>query len=328
MNILRINLACLTFGLILLATTVVAEPPESGLPNVKLPTLGAKQLWADELHFHGWRIQRNVVTSHCRLLDAKDIRHTWGSYDACKKKLDAIRREQKLPAMKGKAVIVIHGLGRTRSAMKKLARYMQNEGGYTIFSISYPSTREDIATHARRLAGIVENLEGIEEINFVGHSLGNIVLRHYLGDQTDEKTGRKPDKRIRRVVMLAPPNQGAQLGKRLGDLPLYRTILGSTGEAFSKNWKQLEPHLATPGCDFGIMAGGRGDAKGFNPLIQGDDDLVVSVATTKLAGARDFRVLPVHHTFIMDDPNVHRYTLDFFKHGWFESDEKRQSIEK
>lgn len=305
---------------------MLAQRPDSGLPNVKLPTLGSKQLWADELHFHGWRIQRNVLTKHCRLLDEKDYRHTWGSYETCQSKLAAIRREKKLPAMSGKAAVVMHGLGRSRGAMKKLAEYLRKEGGYTVFNVSYPSTRENIATHARRLASIIDNLDGIDEINFVGHSLGNIVVRHYLGDQTDAATDRKPDKRINRVVMLAPPNQGAQLGERLGDLPLYRTILGSTGEAFSKNWKKLEPHLATPECDFGILAGGRGDEKGFNPLIEGDDDLVVSVATTRLPGARDFRVLPVKHTFIMDDAAAQRYTLAFFNNGWFESDEKRQPI--
>jgi pimeloyl-ACP methyl ester carboxylesterase len=289
--------------------------------------LGAKQLWADELHFHRWRIQRNVLTGHCRLLDEKNVRHAWGGFDACKSKLDAIRRERKLPAMMGKAVIVIHGLGRTRASMKHLARYLEENGDYTVFNISYPSTREDIATHAKRLAKIVEHLDGIEEINFVGHSLGNLIVRHYLGDQTDAKTGRKPDARIKRIVMIAPPNQGAQLAERLGDLPLYGAILGSTGEAFAKNWKKLEARLATPAVEFGILAGGRGDGKGSNPLIDGDDDLVVTVAATRLPGARDFRVLPSKHTFIMDNPDTQRYTLEFFRHGWFESDGERRPIE-
>ena len=320
--------ALFSFALTLATTPVLAERPQPGRPNLKLPTLGAKQFWADELHFHGWRIQRNVLTDHCRLLDEKDFRHAWGSYDACKKKLDAIRRERKLPAMKGKAVVVIHGLGRTRSSMRKIARYLKNEGGYTVFNVSYPSTRQGVAKHAKRLAGIIENLEGIEEINFVGHSLGNIILRYYLGDHTDAAKGIKPDKRIGRIVMLAPPNQGAQLGERVGDLPLYKTIFGETGEAFSKNWKKLEPRLATPAVDFGIMAGGRGDDKGLNPIIDGDDDLIVTVASTKLAGARDFRVIRVGHTFIMEHPDALRYTLNFFKHGWFESDEKREPIKK
>ena len=50
-------------------------------------------------------------------------------------------------------------------------------------------------------------LDGIAEINFVGHSMGNIVIRHYLGDEA----GKKPDGRLRRFVMLGPPNHEAYL---------------------------------------------------------------------------------------------------------------------
>ena len=73
-------------------------------------------------------------------------------------------------------------------------------------------------------------------------------------------------------------------------------------------------------------AGGKGDDRGYNPLVPGDDDLVVSVASTKLAGATDFRVLPVKHTFMMDDKTVQEYTLRFLQKGWFESDIDRQPL--
>jgi hypothetical protein len=34
--------------------------------NVELPTWGGKQFWTDVLHFHQWRIQRNVFTARWR----------------------------------------------------------------------------------------------------------------------------------------------------------------------------------------------------------------------------------------------------------------------
>ena len=128
--------------------------------------------------------------------------------------------------------------------------------------------------------------------------------------------------------MLAPPNQGAQLARKLGGLPLYRILLGPSGESFSRNWSELEPNLATPAGDFAILAGGLGTGAGRNPFIDGDDDRVLSVETTRLAGARDFRVRPVSHTRIMDDPTVQRYTLEFLKCGWFESDSARRPIQQ
>jgi triacylglycerol lipase len=52
----------------------------------------------------------------------------------------------------------------------------------------------------------------------------------------------------------------------------------------------------------------------------------VSVATTRLAGAADFLVLPVYHTFLMTNPQVLACTLRFFEHGYFLSPEQRQPI--
>ena len=71
----------------------------------------------------------------------------------------------------------------------------------------------------------------------------------------------------------------------------------------------------------------QGRRQGYNPLIPGDDDAVITVESTRLAGARDFRVLPVLHTFFMDDKRAQELTLRFLNHGHFESDEKRQPIE-
>lgn len=49
------------------------------LPNVKTPTLGGEVWWNDIARSSGWRVQRNSITGHCRILDDENIRHAWGS---------------------------------------------------------------------------------------------------------------------------------------------------------------------------------------------------------------------------------------------------------
>jgi len=309
-----------------------ARPPDSEpsrldkLPNIKSPTLGGKQLWADQIHFRKWRIQRNVVTGHHRLLDGKDFRRAFGSFRHCQSKLEEFQRKRGLTPLTGKAVIVLHGLCRTRSAMKGICRHLEEKGNYHVYNVSYPTTRGDVATHAKSLARIIENLKGVEQIHFVGHSLGNLVVRHYLADTTDDATGRRPDPRIGRIVMLAPPNNGARLAERVGRNKAFELIVGASGTQIASKWKELEKHLATPRCQFGIIAGGGGKQRGRNPIIHGDDDLVVSVEETRLAGARDFIVLPVFHTFMMDDDKVRECTLRFLNHGYFLSEAQRQPL--
>jgi len=307
------------------ADEVESRKPSTGNINAVTPTLGGKQFWADELFFHDWRIQRSVLTGHHRLLDGNNLRHAWGTFDECRNKLEEIKRREGLPPMHGPAVIVLHGLFRSATSMNRMCRVLREEGGYTVFNVSYPTTRGDLADHARSLARIIANLEGITELNFVAHSLGNLVVRHYLADHTRAELGVYPDPRIKRIVMLGPPNQGSQIADALAGVGLFHAVAGQSASQLGGGWSELEDALAIPACEFGILAGGRG-GRGYNPLLEGDNDLVVSVETTRLPDAADFAVLPVIHTLMMDDRTVQEYTLRFLKHGYFISAEARQPI--
>jgi pimeloyl-ACP methyl ester carboxylesterase len=296
----------------------------TGRINAPLPTLGGKQFWSDELFFHGWHIQRNALTGHYRLLDERNHRQAWGTLAECQNKLAELRRRDQLPAMRGPAVIVMHGLGRSASSMGKMAQFLRATGKYTVFNVTYPTTRGSIADHALSLANIVAGLDGIDSIYFVAHSLGNLVIRHYLADQNESATGHTPDPRVKRIVMLGPPNNGARLAEVLVRSGVEYVIGKSAVEI--RDFRQLEARLCTPACEFAIIAGGRGGPTGYNPWLTGDNDLVVSVETTRLAGAADFAVLPVVHTLMMDDKTVQQYTLAFLEHGYFISADRRQPI--
>lgn len=292
-----------------------------------MPTLGGRQFWADELFFHDWHIQRNVFTGHCRLLDGANRRHAWGSFAECQDRLAVIRRQRALPAMQGTAAILLHGLFRSASSMSRMARYLREQGGYTVFNVNYPTTRRALADHARQLGKIIAGLQGIERIHFVAHSLGNLVIRHYLGDQTNAQQGLQPDRRIGRIVMLAPPNQAPRMAEVFFGAKLMRVVGGASVSQLSREWASLEPRLIVPACPFGILAGGGTPGSGYHPVLQADNDLVVSVDSTRLAGAVDFAVVPVIHTFIMDDCKVQEYTLRFLEHGYFKTAPERQPIE-
>lgn len=299
---------------------------DHGPLNMVFPTFGGKQLWADCLIYFDWRIQQNVLTKHYRLLDGEDRRQGWGTFEQCQSKLAKIREERNLPPMQGPAIIVLHGLFRTRGSMAKMADYLRKEGGYTVLRMGYPTTRGKIADHAQTLASVMRHLEGITEVNFVAHSLGNLVIRHYLADQTDPENGLSPDPRIKRIVMIGAPNRGAQLAERLVPIDFTKQVAGPAAWELAAGWAELAPHLATPACEFGVLAGGNGKDTGRNPLLDGDDDLVVSVESTRLPGARDFRLLPVYHTTMMNDSNVQKCALEFIRNGYFESEATRQPI--
>jgi hypothetical protein len=291
-------------------------------------TGGGKQFWADVWIFYDYLIQRNALSGTCRLLDADNLRMVSGTFDACREKLDEIRKRDNLPAMEGKAVIVLHGLFRHRGTMAKLRAALASSGGFSVFSVGYPTTRGGVVDHAHSLDSAIQSLEGITELNFVAHSLGNLVVRHWLHDLAAENRTLPAGQKFGRMVMLTPPNHQPQLATKLVRGMLAEFVAGPAAQQMAFGWESLAPKLATPEFEFGILAGGKGDARGYNPLLPGDDDAVVTVESTRLAGARDFRVLPILHSVFMNDKRVQEYTVRFLNEGHFESDEKRQPIEK
>jgi len=156
--------------------------------------------------------------------------------------------------------------------------------------------------------------------------LGNLVVRHWLGDLAEQQRTLPAGQKFGRMVMLAPPNDHPQIAAKLLSTDLATLFTGPASEQLATGWNELAPKLATPPFEFGIIAGGRGAERGYNPLLPGDNDGVVTVASTRLARASDFRRLPVLHSFMMSDSHAQELTLRFLQHGHFETDATRQPI--
>ncbi len=294
--------------------------------NWQLKTLGGMQFWTDVKNFSGWRIQQNSETDHFRLIDPTAVRFAFGTRQQCEVALSKITIAEKIRPLKGKIVILLHGLMRTNASMAPLGEYLKENGGFEIVNFQYASTRKRVEDHAKALQQVIDNLgSDVTEINFVGHSLGNIVVRRYLGDQTNSR--QKIDPRIQRMVMLGPPNQGSRMARLLRSSLSFKVLAGVSGGELSNAWDQLEPTLATPEFEFAIIAGGQvGQSKFNNILLTGKDDFTVSVDETKLIGASDFQIRPLIHTTMMKDKEVFQGTLRFFENGYLRSESSRNPL--
>jgi len=284
------------------------------LPNIEMPTLGGTQVWQDTYIYAQWRIQKNIVTGHSRLLNPDNVRKAWGSYNACKNKFDQLRKASSIRPASRHTVILLHGIARSTGTFSEM-KLALTANGYDAAVISYPSTRRTIEDHAGALANVLNRLEGTETVSFVSHSMGGLVLRHLLAaNEPWTKT-----LKIGRVVMIAPPNQGSTVAKALENNLLYKAIYGKSGQ-------QLVPDAASKIPDLGnikysIIAGGRLDGQGFNPFLNGDNDGTVTVAETSLDGASAHLIVPALHATISNHPNSIQATLNFLKNGQLDSTE-------
>ena len=309
----------------------VQEPSKDdpvGYMNWKTVTFGGKQFWTDVRHADGWKIQVNSETGHHRLLNSNSVRHAWGNLAHCDQALNSAIKEGKAKLHRGKVVILLHGLIRTNSSMNPLENYLRKTGGYSTINFQYASTRKEVAEHAMALKSVIDNLgPEVTEVNFVCHSLGNIVVRNYLFLAWDPLKGKQGDPRIKRMVMIGPPNQGSKMARLLRSSVLFKTIAGVSGIQLASGWNKLSAKLATPNFQFGIIAGGQeSEEKLSNFVLKGKDDFTVSLEEAKLDGAHDLLVRPLLHSTMMHQPVTMESTLRFLKSGFFISEESRQPI--
>lgn len=318
-----------TFGVVVCLCLVArpltaAEPAGRGIERLEesewgdvMKTLGGRQLWGDMYAFHEWRIQRHVVTGHYRLLDGNDFRHASGRLEDCRQKLDEITRARELEPMKGKAVILLHGIIRSSKSFPKMRARLREEG-YHVVGFDYPSTQISIPEAAAFLDRVVKSMPEVEEINFVVHSMGGLVVRAWLAGYEDERIGR--------MVMLGTPNQGACMADKLQRNILYKALYGPAGQQLVSGDESFIAKLPVPEFEFAIIAGARGEEIGWNPLIPGDDDGTISVECSRLPGATDFSTVYCLHSFLMNDAHAVDQTARFLTTGRLRAEGDPQPI--
>lgn len=213
--------------------------------------------------------------------------------------------------MKTECVIVLHGMGRTKFAMRKVEQALTG-AGYTVWNRSYPSTKKSIEALAEE--HISKGLRycrraGARKIHFVTHSLGGILVRQYLQNNTIEN--------LDKIVMLSPPNKGSEIADSLRDLKLYRWMMGPAGQQLGTDADSLPNTLDRIDATVGIITGNRSSDPWFSPFIPGEDDGKVSVKSARLAEMTDFLVVGAGHTFIMSNRSVLEQVRHFLKEGTF-----------
>jgi len=198
-------------------------------------------------------------------------------------------------APRSELVVLVHGLGRTARSMEPM-RQSLDSAGFDVINIGYSSlccSIPELGAAMRRELD-AQRLPAHTRVHFVGHSLGNILVRWVL-------TQPNPPPGVGRVVMLAPPNQGSYKADR------YTLVIGwllePIGELRTDSAAFVRTLPPVRGVPIGIIAG-RHDGK-------------LTVDQTRLAEAQEHVVVDGTHTFIMRRHEVQRLTIAFLREGRF-----------
>ena len=205
-------------------------------------------------------------------------------------------------------VVLLHGLGRRKAAMWRLASRLE-DAGYRVERVGYKSLKqspeENLADISKQITACCLNSQST--LHFVGHSLGGLMIRAFLQDNDIERLGR--------VVLIGTPNQGSQIVDHFGE-DWWMKLLGPTATKLGSGTEALPSLLSKPHYDVGVIAG-VSRALSVNKFVSGDHDGLVAVETTKLTGMKDFVIVETNHSALLYNDEVAKQTIAFLKTGSF-----------
>lgn len=211
--------------------------------------------------------------------------------------------------MASEGVILLHGIFRTRFSMRRMAKFL-NGHGYRVLNIGYKSTRfplDILATHIHEQIDTFSKT--VDQVHFVGYSMGGLLTRTYLTLYRPANLGR--------VVMLGTPNKGSEVADKLKNFWLYRKSYGPAGQQLITDQTSFEKLFSIVDFPLGVIAGSRSLDPLGSWIIGQPNDGKVSIESTRLNGMTDHLVVPVDHTFMPTHKKVWDATLHFLQHEKF-----------
>ena len=221
------------------------------------------------------------------------------------------RKKQQLllseTAISDQAIVIVHGIWVNSWVMRKLARRLSNQG-YVTYLFDYQSVKKSPEQNARLLSEFVKTIDQ-PVVHFVAHSLGGLVLLHYLNlssQQDQDRTGR--------VVMLGSPLNGSSRAPRILRIPFGRHLLGhSVQKGLLGHDLQLPAELdagmicGTFRLGIGMIVGSFGEPH----------DGTVAVKETQFKGLTDSINIRISHTGMLLSAKIAQQVVDFLQNGLF-----------
>ncbi len=213
------------------------------------------------------------------------------------------------PAEDAETVVILHGLARSGSAMWMLAKRLE-VAGYRTERFGYRSLSETPDEIVAKLAAELARCCAAPErkVHFVGHSLGGLITRAFLARNKVDNLGR--------VVLLGTPNRGSELADAF-EHKWWFDLLGPTVKRLGTANGGLAESLPAPDYPVGVIAGVR-NGRENEDVLPGEDDGLVTVASTKFDGMADFIVVPTGHAAMRYSKPVADQVVSFLKTGKFD----------
>jgi triacylglycerol lipase len=209
-------------------------------------------------------------------------------------------------------VYLIHGYGSSPIFMKSIENYLKKNGLETI-NYGYPSLTEDLVVCGDSLYAAIRKSK-TDTVSFVTHSMGALVVRSMV----NKMEGDPGFPVVKRIVMITPPNHGAEMADFFASSKIWRFILGPNIQNLSTDSGSLANHLPVPRkYEIGIIIGINKNQKGYNPFIKGNNDGYLTPKSAKLGTEKESVFVPSEHSMIIHNKKVLKLVCNFLTNGKF-----------
>ncbi len=203
-------------------------------------------------------------------------------------------------------VVLVHGLWYGPMSMSLLALRLERLG-LECHRFGYPTLSRSVKANAQALYRFVRELE-TDQIDFVGHSLGGLVIMHLFDRFDDLPPGR--------IVLLGSPVRGSSVASRMVEIKAARPLIGEARSGLERSF-----YRTPQGRETGIIAGTSGVGLGrVIENLEKPHDGTIAVSETLLDDATDTLHLPVSHTGLVLAGPVAEAIASFLHHGHFALD--------
>ena len=186
--------------------------------------------------------------------------------------------------------------------MVRLARHLRKHG-FATEQFGYVTFTQDYKRIARRLRSRMEDLACRAPYAVVCHSLGGVLTREALRSVEFPLP--------RHVIMLGTPNTRSRMAEWAMRYTPWGLFVGQAGR------KLADPlffaSLPLPPVPYTVIAGTKGFRLAPVPFHGEANDTLVSVSETRLDVGERHVVLPVGHTFMMNQPSVREAIVEALK---------------
>ncbi len=218
------------------------------------------------------------------------------------------------PVVSSHIIFLVHGYANPNVILFRINnKLIQNN--FKSINYQYPGLFVDLERLGESLYYDVKRTQA-DTVSFVTHSMGALVVRSMLKFAASDFDFPV----IHRIVMITPPNRGADIADFFG-FDFLKPFLGPNVVKMKTDTLSYANKLPVPiNTEIGVIIGLRGDGRGYNPLIKGDNDGLIRPKNKLLGNEKEVLIVRHNHFTVLIANDVLNSIINFLKYGKFNMD--------